>query len=66
MQDLPIQRSLPDECRVGENRIHDVLCSIWVCGNEVIVTDAYDKTKIYQVTSKEFYYLITLPDSPES
>ena len=56
MQDLPIKRDLSnDEYRLGETHMGGIFVSVYRTPTEVIVADAYDPTKIYQVTSAEFH-----------
>ena len=58
MQELPIKRNLDESHRVVDIRIAGVLCSVYQTRTEVIVTDAYDSTRIYQITSSEFYHAL--------
>ena len=56
MQDLPIKRDLSNDAyRLGEVHMGGILVSVYRTPTEVIVADAYDPTKIYQVTSVEFH-----------
>lgn len=55
MQDLPIKRDLTEAYRLGEIHMGGILVSVYRTPTEVIVADAYDPTKIYQVTSAEFH-----------
>ena len=58
MQDLPIKRDLTEAYRLGEIHIAGTFCSVYQTPTEVIVTDGYDPTKIYQITSREFYHAL--------
>jgi len=58
VQELPIKRDLSEAYRMGEIHIAGTFCSVYQTPTEVIVTDGYDSTKIYQITSREFYYAI--------
>lgn len=58
MQDLPIKRDLSEAHRLGEIHIAGVFCSVYQTPTEVIVVDGYDSTKIYQITSSEFYHAL--------
>jgi hypothetical protein len=58
MQDLPIKRDLSEAHRLGEIHIAGVFCSVYQTPTEVVVTDGYDNTKIYQITSSEFYHAL--------
>lgn len=58
MQDLPIKRDLSEAYRLGETHIAGTFCSVYQTPTEIIVTDGYDPTKIYQITSREFYYAL--------
>lgn len=61
MKDLPIKRDLKEENRIQDSRVGNlkdgtgVLISMYEQNGEVVITDAYDSTKIYQITSKEFW-----------
>lgn len=56
MQELAIKRDLSNDAyRLGEAHMGGILVSIYRTPTEVIVADAYDTTKIYQVTSVEFH-----------
>lgn len=56
MQDLPINRDLSiDSYRLGESIMGGVFVSIYRTPTEVIIVDGYDPTKIYMITSAEFY-----------
>lgn len=61
MKDLPIKRDLKEENRIKDGRVGNpkdgtgALISMYEQNGEVIITDAYDSTKIYQITSKEFW-----------
>lgn len=61
MKDLPIKRDLKEENRIKDSRVENpkegtrVLISMYEQNGEVVITDAYDPTKIYQITSKEFW-----------
>ena len=61
MKDLPIKRDLKEENRIQDSRVGNpkngkgVLISMYEQNGEVVITDAYDPTKIYQITSKEFW-----------
>lgn len=58
MQELAIKRDLTEAHRLGETHIAGVFCSVYQTRTEVIVADAYDSTKIYQITSSEFYHAL--------
>jgi len=58
MQDLPIKRDLSEAHRLGGIHIAGVFCSVYQTPTEVVVTDGYDNTKIYQITSSEFYHAL--------
>lgn len=62
MQDLPIKRELSEAYRLGETHIAGMFCSVYQTPTEIIVTDGYDPTKIYQITSREFYYALDEED----
>jgi hypothetical protein len=61
MKDLSIKRDLNEENRVQDSIIGKhgdgkrVIVSMYEQNGEVIIADAYDPTKIYQITSKEFW-----------
>lgn len=61
MKDLSIKRDLKEENRIQDSRVGnpkegtEVLISMYEQNGEVVITDAYDPTKIYQITSKEFW-----------
>lgn len=56
MQELPIKRDLSNDAyRLGEAHMGGIFVSVYRTPTEVIVADAYDPTKIYQVISAEFY-----------
>ncbi len=55
MQNLSIKRDLDEAHRLADIHIAGMLCSVYQTQTEVIVADAYDSTKIYQITSREFY-----------
>lgn len=55
-KDLPIKRDLKEENRIMDSKVGGgVLVSLYEQNGEVIVANAYDPTKIYQITSKEFW-----------
>lgn len=58
MQDLPIKRDLSEAYRLGEIHIAGTFCSVYQTLTEVIVTDGYDPTRIYQITSRESYHAL--------
>lgn len=55
VKDLSIKRELKEENRIQDSRIGDLLISMYEQNGEIIITDAYDTTRIYQITSKEFW-----------
>lgn len=62
MKDLPIRRELKEENRIQDSKVGSnpkdgtgLLISMYEQNGEVVITDAYDSTKIYQITSKEFW-----------
>ncbi len=56
MQELSIKRDLSNDAyRLGEVHMGGILVSIYRTPTEVIIADAHDATKIYQVTSVEFH-----------
>lgn len=58
MQELLIKRDLSKAYRLGETHIAGTFCSVYQTSTEIIVTDGYDATKIYQITSREFYHAL--------
>ena len=58
MQDLPIKRDLSEAYRLGKIHIAGTSCSVCQTLTEVIVTDGYDPTRIYQITSRESYHAL--------
>lgn len=58
MQELPIKRDLDEAHRLIDIQVAGMLCSVYQTRTEVIVADAYDNTKIYQITSREFYHAL--------
>lgn len=61
MKDLAVKRVLSEENRIQDSRVGNprketgVLISMYEQNGEIIIADAYDPTKIYQITSKEFW-----------
>ena len=61
MKDLAVKRVLSEENRIHDSRVGNprkgtgVLISMYEQNGEIIIADAYDPTKIYQITSKEFW-----------
>ena len=61
MKDLAVKRVLSEENRIQDSRVGNlrkgagVLISMYEQNGEIIIADAYDLTKIYQITSKEFW-----------
>lgn len=52
---LPIKRNLKEENRIKDAKVGDTLISMYEQDGEIIITDAYDPTRIYQITSVEFW-----------
>ena len=54
MKVLPIKRDLKEENRIQDSRVINpedgkkVLISMYEQNDEIVITDAYDSTKIYQ------------------
>lgn len=61
MKDLAVKRVLSEENRIQDSRVGNprkgtgVLISMYEQNGEIIIADAYDPTKIYQIISKEFW-----------
>lgn len=62
IQDLSIKRDLDEAYRLGETHIAGTFCSVYQTPTEIIVTDGYDPTRIYQITSREFYQALDEED----
>lgn len=62
MQELPVKRSLSEEDREEDTVVGGELVSIYRKGNEVIITDTSDSTRIYMVCTTEFWSLMETGD----
>ena len=59
MKDLAINRNLNEDTRKQGVLINGVVYSLHITNNnEVIITDNYDYTIIYQVTSLDFWKML--------
>lgn len=62
MKDLPIKRILTDETRMQGVLIGGEVYSLHIKGDEVIITDHTDYTKIYSIQSLGMYQRIEIDD----
>lgn len=62
MKELSIRRRLDESTRKEGVLINGVVYSLHIADDEVILTDNRDYSKIYQISSLEFFKILNLED----
>lgn len=62
MKELSIRRRLDESTRKQGVLINGVVYSLHIADDEVILTDNRDYSKIYQISSLEFFKILNLED----
>lgn len=62
MKELSIRRRLDESTRKEGVLINGVVYSLHIADDEVILTDNRDYSKIYQISSLEFFNILNLED----